>query len=97
MTKMAVDDSKSYLGYLNKFIDEYINSHHLSIGKNPIDTDYFDMTKEIETNPKAPKFKVGDIVKITKYKNVFSKGYTDKWPKHIFMIDSVLKTDPWKR
>ena len=97
MTKMAANDSKSYLGYLNKFVDEYIYSHHLFIGKNPIDTNYFDMTEEIETNPKAPKFKVDDRVKITKHKNVFSKGYTDKSPKQIFVINSVLKTDPWKK
>ena len=53
------------------------------------------MTEKIETNPKAPKFKVNDRVRITKYKNIFSKGYTENWSREIFIIDSVLKTNPW--
>ena len=53
------------------------------------------MTKKIETNPKTPKFKVNDRVRITKYKNIFSKGYTENWSREIFIIDSVLKTNPW--
>ena len=53
------------------------------------------MTENIESNPKAPKFKVNDRVRITNYKNVFSKGYTENWWKGIFIIDSVLKTNPW--
>ena len=53
------------------------------------------MTGKIETNHKAPKFKVNDRVRTTKYKNVFSKGYTENWSIEIFIIDSVLKTSPW--
>ena len=48
----------------------------------------------LERNPKAPKFKVGDRVRITNHKNVFSKGYTENWSREIFVIDSVLKTNP---
>ena len=46
-------------------------------------------------NHEAPKFKVNDRVKITKYMNIFSKGYTENWSREIFVIDSVLKTNPW--
>ena len=53
------------------------------------------MTEKIEANPKVPKFKVNDRVTITKYKNIFSKGYTENWSREIFIIDSVLKTNPW--
>ena len=53
------------------------------------------MTEKIEANFKAPKFKVNDRVKITKYKNIFSKGYTDNWSREIFIIDYILKTKPW--
>ena len=49
------------------------------------------MTEKIETNLKAPKFKVNVIVRITKYKNIFSKGYSENWSREIFIIDSVLK------
>ena len=41
------------------------------------------------------KFKVNDRVRITKYKNIFSKGYTENWSREIFIINSVLKTNPW--
>ena len=50
--------------------------------------------KKIETNHKYLQFKVNDRVRITKYKNIFSKGYTTNWSREIFVIDSVLKTSP---
>ena len=34
-------------------------------------------------------------MRITKYKNIFSKGYTGNWSRKIFITDSVLKTNPW--
>ena len=44
---------------------------------------------------KAAKFKVGDRVIITNYKNIFSKGYINNWSNKIFGIDSVFRTNPW--
>ena len=44
---------------------------------------------------KASKFKVVGSVTNTKYKKIFIKGYTKKWSKEIFLIDSVLKTNAW--
>ena len=46
------------------------------------------MTKKIEINPKVPKSKIGERVRITKYKNIFSNGYTKNWSREIFVIDS---------
>ena len=92
---MTVKDSKSYLLYLNKLIDQCSNTYHHSVNKKPINADYSTSTKNIETNPKAPKFKVNDRVRITKYKNLFIKGYTENWSREIFIIDSVLKTNAW--
>ena len=43
----------------------------------------------------APKFQVNDRVRITKYKNIFSKVYTENWSREIFFIDSLLETNPW--
>ena len=63
--------------------------------KSLFGADYSALTEEIELSRKAPKFKVGDRVRITKYKNIFSKSYTKNWSKEIFVIDSVLKTNPW--
>ena len=67
----------------------------LSIGKKPISADYSALTEKIETNLKAPKFKVNDRFRITKYVNVFSKDYTENWSREIFIINSVLKITSW--
>ena len=53
------------------------------------------MTERIKKNSKAPKLKVNVRVRITKYKNIFSKGYTQNWSREIIIIDFVLKTNPW--
>ena len=74
---MTANDSKSYLAYLNKLVDQYNNIHHHSINKKPINADYSALTEKIETNSRALKFKVNDRVRITKYKNIFSKDYTE--------------------
>ena len=71
---MTADDSKSYLSYLNKIVDQYNNTYHHSINKKPINADYSALTENIEINP---KFKVNDKVRLSKFKNIFSKGYTE--------------------
>ena len=53
------------------------------------------MSEKNESNSKAPKFKVNDRAKITKYKNVFSKGSTENCSKEIFIINSALETSSW--
>ena len=73
---MTANDSKFCLPYLNKLVDQYNNTYHHSINKKPIDSDYSALTEKFETNPKARKFKV-NRVRITKYKNIFSKDYTE--------------------
>ena len=81
---------------MNNLIDPYNNTHHHSIGKKTINVDYSALTEKSETNPKALKFKVSDRVKITTYKNIFSTGYIKYWSIEIFIINSALKTNPWK-
>ena len=92
---MTASDNKSYVSYLNKLVDEYNNHHHYSIDKKPINSDYSDFIEQIETNLKSAKVKVGDRVRINKYNNIFSKSYTKNWSREIFVVDSVLKTNPW--
>ena len=87
--------TKSYLSYLNKLVDQCNNTYHHSINKKPINADYSASTENIESNHKAPKLKVNDRVRITKYKRIFSKCCTENWSREIFIIDSVLKTNPW--
>ena len=46
-------------------------------------------------NNKDPKFKVGDHVIISKYKNIFAKGYMPNWSEEIFYNKKVKNTVPW--
>ena len=62
---MTVNDSKFYLPYLNKLVDQYNSTYHYSINKKSINADYSGLTENTETNPKASKFKVNDRVRIT--------------------------------
>ena len=92
---MTANDSKYYLSYLIKLVDQYNNTYHHSVGKKPINADYSILTEKTETNHEAPKSRVNDRVKITKYKNVLSKDYTENQSRKIFIIDSILKTTSW--
>ena len=44
---------------------------------------------------KDPKFKIGDIVRISKQKNIFAKGYISNWSEEAFVIKKVKNTVPW--
>ena len=92
---MTGNDSKFYLVCLNKLGDQYNNNYPHSISKSPINADYSALSEKIETNSKAPKFKVNHGVRIIKYENIFSKGYTGRCSREIVIIDSVLKDNPW--
>ena len=58
----------------------------------PIDVNPDSYTKyNVDSNEKDPKFKTGDHVRISKYKNNFAKGYTSNWSK-VFVISKIKKT-----
>ena len=63
---MIANNSKSYLPYLNKLVDQYNKSYHHSFNKKSIYADHSDWTEKIEHSIKAPKFKVNDKTRITK-------------------------------
>ena len=66
-----------YINKLDDIVNKYNNTYHSTIKIKPADVKsrtYIDSNKEI--NNKDPKFKIGDTVRISKYKNVFAKGYT---------------------
>ena len=60
-----ISDSKYYLSFLNKLVDQYNNTFHHFINKKPINANYWALNERIETNLKVPKFKVNDRVRIT--------------------------------
>ena len=63
----------------------------------PIDvkSDFYAEYNE-DSNEKYPKFKAGDRVRISKYKNIFAKGYTKNWSKEVFIISKIKNTVPWR-
>ena len=85
-----------YIDKLDDIVKEYNDKYHTSIKMKPVDvTDnaYIDFEKEI--NNKDPKFKVGDYVRISKYKNIFAKVYMPNWSEEIFIIKKIKNTVPW--
>ena len=50
---------------------------------------------DVDHNDKDPKFKIGDHVRISKYKNVFGNGYTLNQSEEVFLIRKVKNTVPW--
>ena len=75
---------------LYNIINEYNNTYHRAIKMKPIDVKdntYIDFGKEANDND--PKFKVGDHVRISKYKNIFAKGYTPNWSEEVFVIKEI--------
>ena len=57
------------------------------------DNTYIDFQKKV--NDKDPKFKVGDHIIISRYKNIFAKGYTPKWFEEVFATKRVKNTVLW--
>ena len=85
-----------YIDKLDDIVDEYNNTYHTTIRMKLIDVKdntYINADKEI--NNKDPKFKVGDHVRTSKYKNIFAKVYMPNWSEEVFVIKTVKNTVPW--
>ena len=85
-----------YIDVLDDTVKKYNNTVHSSIKMKPQDvTDIKYVEYSEETNKKDPKFKIGDHVRISKYKNIFAKGYTPNWSEEVFVVNKVPNTVPW--
>lgn len=88
--------------YLDSIVYSYNNSTHRTIKCKPINVNKNNelivrqniINSQIKTVPHVSKFKVGDPVRISKYKSQFSKGYTPNWSTEIFKITNVNNTSP---
>ena len=79
-----------YIDKLDDIVNKYNNTYHRTIKMKPVDVKrsiYIDFNKE--NNKEGPKFKVGDNVRISKYKNIFGKGYVPIWPEEVSVIKNV--------
>ena len=83
-----------YIDELDDIVNRYNNAYPRTIKIKPVDVKsrtYID--KEI--NNKYPKFKIDDLVRISKYKNIFAKGYVSNWSEEVFIIKKVKNTVLW--
>ena len=84
---MTSKSKNLYINKLDDVINGYNNTYHGAIETKPVDdkdNTYIDSNKEV--NDKNPKFKVDDHLRISKYKNIFAKGYTPNWSEEVSVI-----------
>ena len=94
---MTAVSKNVYFDVLDDIVNKYNNTVHRTIKMKPIDvtSDSYAEYNE-DSNVTKPKFKVGDHVRISKYKNSFSEGYTQNWSEEVFVISKIKNTVPWK-
>ena len=85
-----------YFNVLDNIVDKYNNTYHKTIKMKPIDVedDSFAEYNE-ESNEKDPKFKVGDHVRISKFKHIFAKRYTPNWIDEILIVKKIKNAVSW--
>lgn len=92
-------NTKRYINVLQDIVDGYNKSYHTSIKMKPIDVTYANATvawRNIQSRQKIwkkkkPKYSCSDLVRISRSKGTFEKGYTANFSEEIFKIKKVLK------
>ena len=92
---MTATGKNVYYDVLDDVVNKYNDTKHGTIKMKPIDVKDNKRVYIDEHNEKDSKFKVGDRVRISKFKNIFAKGYTPNWSKEIFIVDKINDTVPY--
>ena len=102
---MAATGKNVYYDILDDVVNKYNTTKHSTIKMKPIDVGdnnkrvYVDEHNEKDTTKSSSsersRSKVGDRVRISKFKNIFAKGYTPNWSKEIFIVDKINDTVPY--
>ena len=94
-------ESTKWVKLLPELVDEYNHRVHHTIKMTPIEGSKKESEEQIQRDVfsispsvKKPRYKVGDFVRIYKYKNLFEKGYIGRWTKEVFQISKILNTIP---
>ena len=92
---MTTVSKNVYFDVLDDVVNKCNNTVYRSINMKPIDvtSDSYAEYKE-DSNKKDPKFKIGDHVRISKCKNIFAKGCTQKWPEEVVVVSKIKNTVP---
>ena len=93
---MTAISKNVYLDVLNDIANKYNKTMHRTIKMKPIEVtnDSYAEYNE-DSNKRNPKFKFGDHVRISKYKNIFAKGYVLNWSEDVFIVNKIKNTVPW--
>ena len=90
-----------YHDVIDKIVNVYNNSYHRTIKMRPVDVDeknepeiYERVFSNKDQHSTKFKFNINDKVRISKYKSIFSKGYTSNWSEEIFIIDDLVARNP---
>ena len=91
---MTAISKNAYFDVLDDIVKKYNNTVHRTIKIKPVEvtSDFYAEYNE-DSNEKDPKFKVGDRIRISKYKNIFAKGYTQNQSEEV--ICKIENTVPW--
>ena len=92
---MTATGKKVYYDVLDDVVNKYNNTKHRTIKMKPIDVKNNKRVYIDEHNEKDSKFKVGDRVRISRYKNIFAKGHTPNWSSEIFIVNKINDTVPY--
>ena len=93
---MTAVSKNVYFNVLDDIANKYNNTVHRSIKVKPIDVTSDSYAEYNEgSNKTEDKFKVGDHVRKSKYKNIFTKGYTQNWSEKGFIISKIKIRVPW--
>ena len=93
---MTAISKNLYFDVLDDIVDEYTNTYHKILKMKPVDVGDDSFAEHNgKSNEKDPKFKVGDHVRISKFKDVFAKEYTLNCSEEIFIIKKIKNTVPW--
>ena len=93
---MTAISKNVYFDVLDDNVNKYNNTVHKTIRMKPIDiTDDSYAEYNEDFNKKDPKFKDGDHIRISKYKNIFTKAYTPNWSEDVFVVSKFKNTVPW--
>lgn len=92
-------NTNRWIDAIDDFVNAYNNSYHRTIGMAPIEVnaDNEDAVARRMYPPKPKlhwKYKIGDTVRIPKYKHVFQKGYLPNWTEEIFRVNECHPTYP---
>ena len=98
----SANSSRIYIDVIDDMVNNYNSTRHSSIKMTPAEASkkenepsvYINLYPPVVIEPRAPKYSVGDRVRISKKKAFFEKGYTPRWTEEVFTISAIQYTDP---